>query len=63
MGNIEITKKFSRLKSVSSIDDDYLETPPEVFYRKSCSLFFFQYLQKKDCVGVLFNKVAGLHVY
>ena len=25
MGNIEITK-FSRLKSVSSIDDDYLET-------------------------------------
>ena len=26
MGNIEITKKFSRLKSVSSIDDDYLET-------------------------------------
>ena len=25
MGNIEITKKFSRLKSVSSIDDDYLE--------------------------------------
>ena len=26
MGNIEITKKFSRLKSFSSIDDDYLET-------------------------------------
>ena len=26
MGNIEITKKFSRLKSVSSIDYDYLET-------------------------------------
>ena len=26
MGNIEITKKFSRLKSVSSIGDDYLET-------------------------------------
>ena len=26
MGNIEITMKFSRLKSVSSIDDDYLET-------------------------------------
>ena len=25
MGNIEITTKFSRLKSVSSIDDDYLE--------------------------------------
>ena len=28
MGNIEITKKVSRLKSVSSIDDDYLETAP-----------------------------------
>ena len=26
MGNIEITKKFSRLESASSIDDDYLET-------------------------------------
>ena len=29
MGNIEITTKFSRLKSVSSIDDDYLETATE----------------------------------
>ena len=26
MGNTEITKKFSRLKSASNIDDDYLET-------------------------------------
>ena len=26
MGNNEITAKFSRMKSVSSIDDDYLET-------------------------------------
>ena len=26
MGNIEIKTKFSRLKSVSNIDDDYLET-------------------------------------
>ena len=25
MGNIEITKKFSRFKSVSSIDDDYCD--------------------------------------
>ena len=25
MGKIEIMKKFSRLKGVSSIDDDYLE--------------------------------------
>ena len=26
MGNVEMAKKFSRLKSVSSIDGDYLET-------------------------------------
>ena len=26
MGSIKITTKFSRLMSVSSIDDDYLET-------------------------------------
>ena len=25
MGNVEIMKKLSRLKSVPSIDDDYLE--------------------------------------
>ena len=25
MGNIDITTKFSRLRSASSIDDDYLE--------------------------------------
>ena len=26
MGNLEITTKFSKLKSVSNIDDGYLET-------------------------------------
>ena len=32
MGNTEITTKLSRLKSVSSIDDDYLEvaTKPQI---------------------------------
>ena len=29
MGNIEIATKFFRLKSVSRIDDDYLETATE----------------------------------
>ena len=29
MGNIEITTILSRLKSVSSIDDDYLEAATE----------------------------------
>ena len=37
MGDIEIKKKFSRLKSVSSIDDDYLETATGGVYKKSCS--------------------------
>ena len=31
MGNIEITKKFSRFKSASSIDDDYLEAATRGF--------------------------------
>ena len=29
MGNIEITTKISRLRSVSNIDDNYLETATE----------------------------------
>ena len=48
MGNIEITTKLSRLKSVSSIDDDYLEAAtggvPENFAN----------LQENTCVGVSF---------
>ena len=42
MRNIEITKKCSELKSVSGIDDDYLEKPPEVFYK-----FFYKLLNYK----------------
>ena len=53
MGNIEITTKFSRSKSVSGIDNGYLETATEIS----------QYLQENNCVGVLFNKVANLQVY
>ena len=29
MGNIETTTKFTRLKSISSIEDTYLETATE----------------------------------
>ena len=36
MANIEITKKFSRLKSVSSTDNDYLETATGGVLQKSC---------------------------
>ena len=34
MGNIEITTKLSRLKSVSSIDDDYLEAATGGVFKK-----------------------------
>ena len=35
MENIEIRTKLSRLKSVSSIDHDYLEAAKEVFLKFS----------------------------
>ena len=35
MGNRETATKFSRLKSVSSIEDNYLRWPPKVFYEKT----------------------------
>ena len=48
MGNIEITTKLSRLKSVSSIDDDYLEAATggvlknfKIFTRKHLCLSLF----------------------
>ena len=63
MGNIEITKKFYRLRSVSSIDDDYLETATGGVLYKKLLLKFFKYLQQNNCVRVLFNKVTGLQVY
>ena len=34
MGNIETSTKFSRLNSISSIEDNYLEKALEVFYKK-----------------------------
>ena len=48
MGNIEITVKLSRLKSVSSIDDDYLETDTGGVLKN------FVNLQENTCVGVSF---------
>ena len=63
MGNIEIAKKFSRLKSASSIDDYYLETATGVALYKKLFLKFFKYFQEHNCVRVLFNKVADLQVY
>ena len=60
MGNIEITTKFSRLKSVSSIDD-YLETTTEVFYKKSCSQKFCNIYRKTIVLESFFNKVAEVY--
>ena len=46
MGNIEITTKLSRLKSVSSIDNDYLEAATGGVPKN------FVNLQENTCVGV-----------
>ena len=62
MGSIEISKTFSRLKSVSSIGNDYLETAAGGVLYKKLFLKIFKYLQESNCVGVLFNKVAGLQI-
>ena len=40
MGNIEITTKFSRLKSVSNIDDNYLEAATRGAQKKKLFLKF-----------------------
>ena len=49
MGNIEIMTKLSRSKSVSSIDNDYLEAVTGDFLKIFCN-----YLQENTCVGVSF---------
>ena len=54
MGNIETTTKVSRLKSISSIEDNYLEAANDV-------LKTLQYSQEKHLYWSLFlKKVAGL---
>ena len=60
MGNIEITTKHSRLKSVSisSIDDDYLEAATEGAL-KNFVIFTGKHLRW----SLLQVKVAGLQVY
>ena len=48
MGNVEITIKLSKLKSVSSIDDDYLEAATGGVLKN------FVNLQENTCIGVSF---------
>ena len=62
MGNIETTTKFSRLKSIPSIEDNYLEGKKFRGSHRRCSikrpfLKIFAILLES-----LFNKVVGLHV-
>ena len=58
MGNIEITTKLSRLKSVSSIDNDYLEAATGGVIKNFCNIY-----RKTPVLESLFDKVAGLQVY
>ena len=48
MGNIEIAMKLSRLKSVSSNDNDYLEAATGGVLKN------FVNLQENTCIGVSF---------
>ena len=54
MGNIEIAMKFSRLKSISSIEDNYLEAATGGVLWKKLFLKISQYSQESNCVGDFF---------
>ena len=58
MGNIEITTKLSRLKSVSSTDVDYLEAATRGVLWKVRNIY-----RKTPVLEPLFDKVADLQVY
>ena len=58
MGNMEIRTKLSRLKSVSSIDDDYLEAAT----RGNLTNFVI-FTGKYLCWSLFFDRVADLQVY
>ena len=49
MGNIETTMKFARLKSISSIEDTYLEAATEGVPEKKPFLKVSQYSQENSC--------------
>ena len=54
MGNIETTTKFSRLKSIFSAEDNYLEAATGGVLKKKLFLKILQYSQENSCVGVSF---------
>ena len=49
MGNIETTTKFSRLKSISSIEDNYLEAATEGLLKKAVLKSFAIFTGKQLC--------------
>ena len=60
MGNIETTAKFSRLKRISSIEDNYLEAATAGVLQKKLFLKIRNIHRKTTVLESLFNKVANL---
>ena len=54
MRNIETKRKVSRLKSISSIEDNYLEAATGGVLYKKLFLKTLQYSQENICVKVSF---------
>ena len=54
MRNIETKMKVSRLTSISSIEDNYLEAATRGVLYKNLFLKTLQYSQENICVGVSF---------
>ena len=54
MGNIETTTKFSILKNISSIKDNYLKATTGSLPLKKLFLNVLQNSQENNCVGVSF---------
>ena len=59
MGNIVTTTKFSRLKSISSIEDNYIEATTGGVLWKSFSKKLHNIHRKTSVLESLFNKVAA----
>ena len=49
MGNIGTMTKFARLKSISSIEDTYLEAATRVVLLKKLLLKILQYSSESNC--------------
>ena len=59
MGNIETATKFSGLKSISSIEDNYTEVNTKVFYIKAVLKNFAIFTGKQLCWSLFLIKLQG----